>query len=183
MTINRTTDRGRYLNPSRLPAVSSTQDNTPPALNPHSICNKPSMKTIVIIGGTGAQGSAIVKHLSSTNGYKILALTRSTTSRAAREIGDLPNVELIESSATFGYDVDAFYKAAQRSDYALINTDGFALGEQAETYWGIRLFELSARAGVKHLIWSGLDYNGRKAGWEPSLYAGHYEGKARVTGM
>jgi nucleoside-diphosphate-sugar epimerase len=141
------------------------------------------MKTIVIIGGTGAQGSAIVKHLSSTNGYKILALTRSTTSRAAREIGDLPNVELIESSATFGYDVDAFYKAAQRSDYALINTDGFALGEQAETYWGIRLFELSARAGVKHLIWSGLDYNGRKAGWEPSLYAGHYEGKARVTGM
>ncbi|KAJ9616440.1 hypothetical protein H2200_000158 [Cladophialophora chaetospira] len=139
------------------------------------------MKTIVIVGGTGAQGSAIVKHLSSTGAYKVLALTRSTTSAAAQEIVNLPNVELIESTATFGYDADAFYKAAQRSDYALINTDGFALGEQAETYWGIRLFELSARAGVKHLIWSGLDYNGKKAGFDPDLYVGHYEGKARVT--
>jgi nucleoside-diphosphate-sugar epimerase len=140
------------------------------------------MKTIVIIGGSGAQGSAIVKHLSATNEYKILALTRSTTSESARDIGCLQNVELIPSAATFGYDVDAFYKAAQRSDYALINTDGFALGEQAETYWGIRLFEVSARAGIKHLIWSGLDSNGRKSGYDPSLYVGHYEGKARVTG-
>ncbi|OAL29073.1 hypothetical protein AYO22_02510 [Fonsecaea multimorphosa] len=140
------------------------------------------MKTIVFIGGTGAQGSAIIKILSSTNEYKILALTRSTTSSAAQDIGHLPNVELIESKATFGYDVDQFSKAAQRSDYAFINTDGFALGEQAETYWGIRLFELSAKAGVKHLIWSGLDYNGKKTGYDPKLYVGHYEGKARVTG-
>ncbi|KIY02432.1 uncharacterized protein Z520_02571 [Fonsecaea multimorphosa CBS 102226] len=139
------------------------------------------MKTIVFIGGTGAQGSAIIKILSSTNEYKILALTRSTTSSAAQDIGHLPNVELIESKATFGYDVDQFSKAAQRSDYAFINTDGFALGEQAETYWGIRLFELSAKAGVKHLIWSGLDYNGKKTGYDPKLYVGHYEGKARVT--
>ncbi|KIW88132.1 uncharacterized protein Z519_11243 [Cladophialophora bantiana CBS 173.52] len=139
------------------------------------------MKTIVFIGGTGAQGGAIIRTLSSTNEYKVLALTRSTSSSAAQEIAHLPNVELIESKASFGYDVDKFYEAAQRSDYAFINTDGFALGEQAETYWGIRLFELSARAGVKHLIWSGLDYNGRKTGYDPKFYVGHYEGKARVT--
>ncbi|KIW35039.1 hypothetical protein, variant [Cladophialophora immunda] len=139
------------------------------------------MKTIVFIGGTGAQGSAIIKTLSSTNQYKILALTRSTTSSAAQDIGSLPNVELVESNATFGYDVERFFEAAQRSDYAFINTDGFALGEQAETYWGIRLFELSVRAGVKHLIWSGLDYNGKKTGYDPKFYVGHYEGKARVT--
>lgn len=140
------------------------------------------MKTIVVIGGTGAQGGAVVKYLSSTGQFKLLVLTRSTTSAAAQEIAHLPNVELIESHASFGYDADAFFKAAQRSDYAFINTDGFALGEQAETYWGIRLFELSARAGVKHLIWSGLDYNGRKSGYDPTLYVGHYEGKARVQG-
>lgn len=140
------------------------------------------MKTIVVVGGTGAQGSAILAHLSSTNEYQILALTRSTTSNAAKEIANLPNVELIENPASFGYDLDVYYKAAQRADYALINTDGFALGEQAETYFGIRLFELSVKAGVKHLIWSGLDSNGRKSGYDPSLYVGHYEGKARVTG-
>ncbi|KAH0837609.1 hypothetical protein AYO21_10995 [Fonsecaea monophora] len=140
-----------------------------------------NMKTIVFVGATGAQGGAIIKTLSSTNEYKILALTRSTTSPAAQAIAGLPNVELVQNNAGFGYDVDAFYQAAQRSDYAFINTDGFALGEQAETYWGIRLFELSARAGVKHLIWSGLDYNGKKTGYDPKFYVGHYEGKARVT--
>jgi nucleoside-diphosphate-sugar epimerase len=140
------------------------------------------MQTVVVIGGTGAQGSAIVKHLSSTDQYEILVLTRSTTSSAARDIADLAHVQLIESKVAIGYDIDAFSKAAQRSDYAIINTDGFALGEQAETYWGIRLFELSIRAGIKHLIWSGLDYNGPKSNYDPSLYVGHYEGKARVTG-
>ena len=141
------------------------------------------MKTVVIIGGTGAQGSAIVQHLSTTNEYKVLVLTRSITSTHAQDIAKLPNVEVIGSNATFGYDVDAFYAAAQRSDYAFINTDGFALGEQAETYWGIRLFELSLKAGVKHFIYSGLDYIGKKSGYDPNLYVGHYEGKARVQGM
>ncbi|KIX07230.1 uncharacterized protein Z518_01883 [Rhinocladiella mackenziei CBS 650.93] len=122
------------------------------------------MKTIVVIGGTGAQGSAIVEHISATNEFKILTLTRNTTSKYAQELTSLPN------------------EAAQRSDYAFMNTDGFNLGEQAETYWGIRLFELSIKAGVKHFIYSGLDYNGRKAGYDPSLYVGHYEGKARVQG-
>lgn len=140
------------------------------------------MKTIVVIGGTGAQGSAIVQHLSSTNDFKILVLTRSTTSKAAQDIAHLSNVELIAMNSSFGYDVDAFLGAAQRSEYAFINTDGFALGEQAETYWGIRLFELSIKAGVKHFIFSGLDSNGKKSGYDPNFYVGHYEGKARVQG-
>ncbi|KAK4942585.1 hypothetical protein LTR10_017714 [Elasticomyces elasticus] len=138
------------------------------------------METIVIVGGTGAQGSAVVQQLSDTNKFKVLVLTRSTTSPPAQEIAALPNVELIVGNASFGYDLEAFYKAAQQSQYAFINTDGFALGEQAETYFGIRLFELSLRAGVKHFIYSGLDYNGKKSGYDPTLYVGHYEGKARV---
>jgi hypothetical protein len=56
------------------------------------------------------------------------------------------------------------------------------MGEALETFWGIRLFELSARAGVKHLIYSGLDYNGKQSNYDPDLYVGHYEGKARVQG-
>jgi hypothetical protein len=33
---------------------------------------------------------------------------------------------------------------------------------------------------VKHLIYSGLDYNGEETDFDPKLYVGHYEGKARV---
>lgn len=52
----------------------------------------------------------------------------------------------------------------------------------AETYWGVRLYELSARAGVKHLIYSGLDNNGKASGFDPKFYVAHYEGKVRVQG-
>lgn len=140
------------------------------------------MKTILIIGATGAQGGAVVKYLSSTGNYNIVALTRSATSSQATALAALPNVELLLSKVQTGYDTEAFVSAAKSADYVLVNTDGFAIGELAETFWGIRLFELAARAGVKHFIYSGLDSNGKKSGYHPELYVGHYEGKARVQG-
>ncbi|KAF9764954.1 hypothetical protein IL306_002701 [Fusarium sp. DS 682] len=138
------------------------------------------MKSILIVGATGAQGGAILRHLSSTGQYNITAFTRSASSPKAIELAALPNVKLAISSAANGYDIKAFLSAAESSDYVLVNTDGFALGEQAEIYWGIRLFELSTRAGVKHFIYSGLDSVGPKSNYNPDLYVGHYQGKARV---
>jgi hypothetical protein len=88
----------------------------------------------------------------------------------------------VVNNSSSGYDVTAFSEAAKRSDAVFVNTDGSTLGEIAETFWGIRLYELSAKAGIKHLIYSGLDYNGKKSGYNPDLYVGHYEGKARVQG-
>ena len=60
--------------------------------------------------------------------------------------------------------------------------DGFAVGEQAETYWSIRIFELAIRAGVKHFIYRSLDAVYKKSGYNPKYYVGHYEGKSRVVG-
>jgi hypothetical protein len=140
------------------------------------------MKTILFVGATGAQGGAAVKYLSTTGEYRILALTRSGTSPHAQEMAAIPNVELVVSAAASGYDTEAFLAAASKSDYVFVNTDGFTLGEQAETYWGIRLFELAVRAGVKHFVYSGLDYASKASGYDPKFYCGHYEGKARVEG-
>ncbi|KAK5051541.1 hypothetical protein LTR84_003193 [Exophiala bonariae] len=140
-----------------------------------------TLKTIVVIGGTGAQGLAVIRHLSSLKEYQVLALTRSVTSPAAKELSQLVNVELVESQATSGYDLDAFRTAAKRSDCAFINTDGFAVGEIAETYWGVRLFEVAKQAGVKHFVYSGLDYLANELSYEDDKhYVGHYMGKARV---
>ena len=41
---------------------------------------------------------------------------------------------------------------------AWVNIDGFTVPANEETYAGIRIFELSKQAGVKHFIWSSLDY-------------------------
>ncbi|KAH8675590.1 hypothetical protein BX600DRAFT_494070 [Xylariales sp. PMI_506] len=137
-------------------------------------------QTVLIVGATGAQGAAIVKSLSETGKYQLLALTRKVESQRAQELAALPNVELVASASDHGYDLAAFSKAAERSDAVFINTDGFAVGEIAETYWGIRLFQLSIRAGVKHVVYSGLDNIGKATNYADEFYVGHYEGKARV---
>ncbi|KAH8881899.1 NAD(P)-binding protein [Thozetella sp. PMI_491] len=137
-------------------------------------------QTVLVIGGTGGQGQAIVKVLASTGKYNIIATTRDTSSSQAVGLATLPDVEVVASKADKGYNEDVFFELASRSDAVFVNTDGFSLGEALETFWGIRLFELSVRAGVKHLIYSGLDANGKKSNYDPNLYVGHYEGKARV---
>ncbi|KAJ9143318.1 NAD(P)-binding protein [Pleurostoma richardsiae] len=138
------------------------------------------MTTVLVIGATGAQGAAVLRVLSSTGKYHLLALTRSATTERAKEIAALPGVELIPSGSSVGYNEASFSAAAARADAVFVNTDGFSLGEALETFWGIRLFELSAKAGVRHLIYSGLDSNQRTSNYNPDLYVGHYEGKARV---
>lgn len=137
------------------------------------------VKTGLIVG-SGRQNEALINLLSRTGEYHLLVFTRSATSSTSVRLAALPNVEIVINSAGHGYDVDAFLAAASRSQFVCVNTDGFELGEQTETYWGIRLFELSRKANVQHLIYSGLDYASRDSGFDPSLYVGHYEGKARV---
>lgn len=120
--------------------------------------------------------------LASTGKYHIIATSRNTSLRQAQSIAALPDVEVVPSNAEHGYNERVFSELAARADAVFVKTDGFALGEALETFWGIRLFELSARAGVKHLIYCGLDYNGKASNYDPDLYVGHYEGKARVQG-
>lgn len=142
-----------------------------------------SLKTIVVIGGTGAQGTAVLRHLSALNQYRIFVITRTLTSHPAKELSKLANVELVQSQAATGYDLNAFLTVAKQSDYAFVNTDGFAVGEIAETYWGIRLFEVAREAGIKHFVYSGLDYLAKEPLYKADQhYVGHYMGKARVQG-
>lgn len=41
---------------------------------------------------------------------------------------------------------------------AWVNVDGFTVGEQKEMWSGMRIFELAKKAGVRHYVWSSLDY-------------------------
>ncbi|KAK9316059.1 hypothetical protein V1522DRAFT_428411 [Lipomyces starkeyi] len=46
----------------------------------------PQKKTILVIGGTGAQGSAVVKALAHDGEYKVRVMTRSTESNEAKAL-------------------------------------------------------------------------------------------------
>lgn len=139
------------------------------------------MQTGVIVGGTGAQGAAVVRYLSSLNFYNLNVLSRDPTGSQALALTKLPNVTILPSSPA-GYDEQSFLKAARKADFAFINTDGFSIGEVAEVYWGIRFWELSQQAGVKHFIYSSLDKLDELIEHRPEFRIGHYAGKARVAG-
>jgi uncharacterized protein YbjT (DUF2867 family) len=133
---------------------------------------------LLIFGGAGAQNIAVTKVFSAAGTYSIHVLTRSIHSAHASELAPLPNVKLIEGDC---YDEDTLVSAFKGFDLAFINTNGFAIGEKNETYWGIRMYEIARWAGVKHFIYSGLPYVSKNGNFDPSRRVPFVDGKVKVT--
>src|SRR2546430_7246209 len=98
-------------------------------------------KLIFVIGGTGAQGQAVVKALlepssaGAPSPYAVRILTRNPDHPEVRTQFNHPNIELVQGSFT---DLSKVEHALEGVWGAYINTDGFTVGEQAETYYGLR---------------------------------------------
>jgi uncharacterized protein YbjT (DUF2867 family) len=137
-------------------------------------------QSVLVIGGTGAQGEPIVRALSAAGKYSVWVLTRHTESAHAKALAGLPNVTVIGGD---GYDEATLRSAFKGIDSCYVNTNGFAIGEKAEIYWGIRIYELARQAGVKHFVYGGLDYVSKKGGFDPQFRCGHYDGKGKVGGL
>ena len=135
--------------------------------------------TILIIGGTGAQDSAIVPALSKTGKYELHVLTRNANSPAAQEVQEVGHVTLIEGDSSNAADLR---RAFQGLHACCVNTNGFALGEKDELWWGVKTFEIAAEAVVKHYVYSGLPYVFKRSGYNPRYNVGHLDGKGRVVG-
>ncbi|KAJ8103356.1 hypothetical protein POJ06DRAFT_219618 [Lipomyces tetrasporus] len=135
-------------------------------------------KTILVIGGTGAQGSAVVKALAQDGKYEVRAITRSTASNEAKALAKLPNVTLFQGNPYNEVDLQKAFKGVR---LAFANTNGFAIGEKAEIYWGIRMYELAAQNGLEHFVWAGVDYGSKLGGFAPKYRCGHLDGKNKVT--
>lgn len=114
--------------------------------------------------------------LVSDGAYKVLVLTRSATSSNAQLLASLPNVTLIIGDSYSEPDLRKAFSWEGGVDLAFVNTNGFAIGEMREIYWGIRIFELARQAGVKHYIWGALDYVSKKGNYDPKYKTGHYDG-------
>ncbi|OBT96699.1 hypothetical protein VE01_04151 [Pseudogymnoascus verrucosus] len=139
----------------------------------------PSSKgKILVIGGTGAQGVPVVKSFASGSKYAVRVLTRDASSSSASELAVIPGVEIFEGDS---YDEATLRKAFVGIDYAFVNTNGFAIGEKAEIYWGIRMYELAREFGLKHFIYAGLEYASKLGNFDPKYRCGHLDGKAKVT--
>lgn len=132
---------------------------------------------IFVVGGTGAQGIPVIRGLVKDKKYKVRALTRDVSSKRAKDLVALGNVELIEG--TFASEAD-LRKGFRGCDGAFVNIDGFNCGEKTEIYWAIRSYELALEEGIKFFVYGNLDYVYKKSGYDPKFRTGHYDGKGRV---
>ena len=110
--------------------------------------------------------------------YTVRVLTRNASSTEAKDLASLPGVTIIEGSS---YHEPTLRQALEGVEYVFANTNGFAIGEMSEIYWGIRLYELARWAGVKHFLYAGLEYASRLGGFDPKYRTGHLDGKGKVV--
>ncbi|KAG8407141.1 hypothetical protein J3458_020635 [Metarhizium acridum] len=136
------------------------------------------MKTALVIGGTGAQGVPVVKALASDSEYAVRVITRNASSKEAIELAAIPGVTILEGNT---YHEPTLREALKDVDYVFANTNGFAIGEVAEIYWGIRIYELCRESKVKHFIYAALEYASKLGNFDPKYRCGHVDGKGKVA--
>ncbi|EPT01228.1 hypothetical protein FOMPIDRAFT_1036372 [Fomitopsis schrenkii] len=141
-----------------------------------------SEKRILVIGGTGAQGFAIVEKLlapaedGSPSPYSVRVLTRDPHSRRAQELAS-KGVELFQGAFD---DFSSVAEALKDCYGTFVNTDGFTVGQAKEVWCGIHIYELAKYAKVKHYIWSNLEYFSKITNFDPKYRCEHSDGKGIV---
>lgn len=78
-------------------------------------------------------------------------------------------------------DFDSVLAALRGAYGAWVNTDGFSIGEKKEVYIGEQIFQLAKKAGLKHYVWSSLDYAFKLGNYDPKYKCEHYDSKGRVA--
>jgi uncharacterized protein YbjT (DUF2867 family) len=116
--------------------------------------------------------------LSSDGKYAVRVITRNASSQEAQDLDSIPSVSIFEGDP---HHEDSLRKAFEGVDLVFANTNGFAIGEKAEIYWGIRLYELSREFKVKHFLWAGLEYATKMGNFDSKYRTGHLDGKAKVS--
>src|ERR1700757_626480 len=98
---------------------------------------------VVVTGGTGKQGGAVVKSLLE-RGHEVRAVTRNTDSAKARELAKA-GVTLVRASLE---DTAALVKALDGATSLFAVTTPFEAGPPAETRQGISAADAAKAAGV-----------------------------------
>lgn len=136
-------------------------------------------KVILILGGAGAQNSAVARELVKNEDFSVKILSRNAKSEESVSLAAIPRITVVEGDT---YDEDNLVAAFEGVYGVFVNTNGFAIGEKAEIFWGIRIYEIAYWAGVKHFVYSSLPFVSKKSGFNPKYRVPFVDGKAKVVG-
>ncbi|KAH8652130.1 hypothetical protein BX600DRAFT_489432 [Xylariales sp. PMI_506] len=137
-------------------------------------------KRILVIGGTGAQGFAVVKALvEASEPYTVRVLSRNPDSKSVRKAFQrYPQVEFFKGSFM---DFDTVEKALEDCYGVFVNTDGFTVNEPDELWAGVRIFEIANTIPtLRHYVYSSIDYYLQLTNFDHKYAAHHTNGKGRV---
>lgn len=121
-------------------------------------------RILLVAGATGRQGGAVARH-TLHKGWKLRALTRDTSSHAARDLAQKGAEVLqgdLENPASLGRAAQGVYGVYSVQDF-------WSVGAKREVQQGKNLADAAKKAGVKHFIYSSVGGADRNTGiphWE-----------------
>ena len=122
-----------------------------------------SDKTILVIGATGQQGSAVTRHLLK-NGWKVRAFVRDPDGEAAKALAK-QGAELVKGDLNDRASIEAALQGA----YGVFSFQNFwrpDIGKEGEVRQGKNVADAAKAAGVKHLVYSSVGAAHRGMGQE-----------------
>ncbi|MCJ1319739.1 hypothetical protein MMC15_005075 [Xylographa vitiligo] len=139
-------------------------------------------KSILVFGATGKQGGALIKQLLDSQSdpqFKILALTRNTTSAKATDLASKPNVSLVEGDLN---DCEAIFKKTVPvwgvfSVQVPFGERGASV--ETEEKQGKALVDAAIANGVQHFVYTSVDRGGVKSDDDPTDVP-HFISKYRI---
>jgi uncharacterized protein YbjT (DUF2867 family) len=125
-------------------------------------------RIVTVIGATGHQGGAVVRHLLS-DGWRVRALTRRPEQQAARELAELGAGVVRADMADQRSLVEAF-----RDAYGVYSVQNPMIsGSEGEIVQGKNVADAAKEAGVQHVVYgsTGVGVPGSGVGWWESKLA------------
>ncbi len=125
-------------------------------------------KTILVTGGTGNQGGAVLRALLQ-QGAKVHALCRSTQSEAAKAIAEL-GATLLQGDL----DDPESYQAHLQNIDGIFSVQAFNKNTRQEISQGCALIDAAKEAGVPHFVYASV------AGADQNTGIPHFESKWEI---
>lgn len=137
------------------------------------------MTSVLVIGGTGAMGSRVVRRLLAATDDQVSVMTRDPGSDQARRLAglDAQRVRLIQGDLNDAAGLRAAMTPVER---VFCNTDFFSTGSvSGEYHQGLAVLEAARGAQIDRFVWSSLDHaavltHGR-------VLVPHYDSKGAVA--
>jgi uncharacterized protein YbjT (DUF2867 family) len=137
-----------------------------------------SVRSILVSGATGKQGGALIKSLLSSQepnspSFRILALTRNSSSASAQRLASMPNVAVIEGDLNDCAAIFAAIPSQHKPVWGVFSVQVPAAGPFAnhniEVRQGKSLVDVAIANDVKYFVYTSADRGGlEKSDMDPT---------------